>query len=262
MYPRDQGSEYGSDAVVLVKMNCFKLKYGFVAACSVLLVVLSCLNLYAEGERVFLLEDFNDLENWKPLFFPKIKRHTEYTIEKDDDMGYLRAESNSSASGLILKKEFNVFEYPKLKWRWKISNVYLKGNAEALSGDDCPIRIYVIFKYDPDKASFGRRIRYGLLKAIYGEYPPHSSLTYIWESRTHDKRIITSPFAKEAKMIILEAGGDNAGKWLQEEVNIVEDYVEAFGTMPPPIASLAIMNDSDNTGEKSVSYADFIEVSK
>jgi len=63
-------------------------------------------------------------------------------------------------------------------------------------------------------------------------------------------------------MIILEAGGDNAGKWLQEEVNIVEDYVEAFGTMPPPIASLAIMNDSDNTGEKSVSYTDFIEVSK
>ena len=262
MYPRDQGSEYGSDAVVLVKMNCFKLKSGFVAACSVLLVVLSCLNLYAEGERVFLREDFNDLENWKPLFFPKIKRHTEYTIEKDDDMGYLRAESNSSASGLILKKEFNVFEYPKLKWRWKISNVYLKGNVEARSGDDCPIRIYVIFKYDPDKASFGRRIRYGLLKAIYGEYPPHSSLTYIWESRTHDKRIITSPFAKEAKMIILEAGGDNAGKWLQEEVNVVEDYIKAFGTMPPPIASLAIMNDSDNTGEKSVSYADFIEVSK
>jgi hypothetical protein len=32
--------------------------------------------------------------------------------------------------------------------------------------------------------------------------------------------------------------------------------------MPPPIASLAIMNDSDNTGEKSVSYVDFMEVSK
>jgi len=224
--------------------------------------MLGCLNLYADGDRVFLREDFIDLQDWKPLFFPKIKRHTEYAIEKDGDKSWLRAESNASASGLILKKEFNVFEYPKLKWRWKISNVYLKGNAEEKSGDDYPIRIYVIFKYDPDKATFGNRIKYGLAKAIYGEYPPQSGLTYIWESRAHNKRIITSPFAEETKMIILESGEDKVGKWLQEEINILEDYMKAFGNTPPPVAGLAIMNDSDNTGEKSVSYVDFIEISK
>jgi len=245
-----------------VQVSCSLVRYWFVAAYSILLMLLSCLNLYAEGDRVFLHEDFIDLQDWRPLFFPKIKKHTKYTIEKDADNSYLRAESNASASGLILKKEFNVIEYPKLKWRWKISNVYLKGNAEERSGDDYPLRIYVIFKYDPDKASFGQRIRYEFAKAIYGEYPPQSSLTYIWESKAHNKRIITSPFAEEAKMIILEAGGDNAGKWLQEEVNIVKDYRKAFGSMPPPIAGLAIMNDSDNTGEKSVSYVDFIEISK
>jgi hypothetical protein len=238
------------------------LRLWFAVACSMLLVLLSCLNLYADGNKVFLHEDFNDLQNWKPLFFPKIKRHTEYTIEKDGQSSFLKARSNASASGLILKQEFNVFEYPKLKWRWKISNVYLKGNAKEKSGDDYPIRIYVIFKYDPDKVSFAQRIRYGLAKRIYGEYPPQSSLTYIWESKAHVKRIVTNPFAEEAKMIILEAGGGNAGKWLQEEVNILEDYRKAFGDMPPSIASLAIMNDSDNTGEKSVSYVDFIEVSK
>ena len=243
-------------------MSCSLLRSWFVVAGSMLLVLLSCLNLYAEGDKVFMREDFIDLQNWKPLFFPKIKRHSEYSIEKDGDRSCLRAESNASASGLILKKEFNVFEYPKLKWRWKISNVYLKGNAEEKSGDDYPIRLYVIFKYDPDKASFTQKIRYGIAKTIYGAYPPQSSLTYIWESKTHNKCIITNPFAEEAKMIILEAGGDNVGKWLQEEVNIVKDYRKAFGNKPPAIASLAIMNDSDNTGEKSVSYVDFIEVSK
>jgi len=227
-----------------------------------MLILLSCPYLYAQGNKIFLREDFNDLQNWKPLLFPKIKRHTEYTIEKDGDGSYLRAGSNASASGLILKKEFNVFEYPKVKWSWKINNVYKKGNAEEKSGDDYPVRVYVIFKYDPDKASFGQRIRYGFAKAIYGEYPPHSSLTYIWESRSHNKRIITSPFAEEAKMIILEAGEENVGNWMDEEVNITKDYREAFGNDPPPIASLAIMNDSDNTGETSVSYIDFLEVSK
>ena len=245
-----------------MQVICSLVRSCYVAACLVLLILLNCLNLYAEGDRVFLHEDFNDLENWKPLFFPKIKRHTEYTIEKDGERSCLKAQSNASASGLILKKEFNVFEYPKLKWRWKISNVYLQGNAEEKSGDDYPIRIYVIFKYDPDKASLGQRIRYGLARTIYGKYPPQSSLTYIWESKATKKRVITSPFAEEAKMIILEAGADNAGKWLQEEVNIAEDYRKAFGDMPPAIASLAIMNDSDNTGEKSVSYVDFIDISK
>jgi hypothetical protein len=49
---------------------------------------------------------------------------------------------------------------------------------------------------------------------------------------------------------------------VEEEANILEDYTKAFGAAPPAIASIAIMNDSDNTGESSVSYVDYIEVYK
>lgn len=209
---------------------------------------------------MFLREDFNDLQGWEPLAFPNIRQHTEYTVEKEGVSSYLKAESNASASGIIHRSEFNVFEYPKAKWRWKISNVYKKGNAEEKSGDDYPIRVYVIFKYDPERASFGQKIRYGLARAVYGQYPPHSSLSYIWANRSHHRQIITNPFAEESRMVILQAGGENAGKWLEEEVNITEDYRRAFGEEPPPIAAIAIMNDSDNTGEKATSYIDFIEI--
>jgi len=58
----------------------------------------------------------------------------------------------------------------------------------------------------------------------------------------------------------LEKGEDNVGKWVLEEVNVTEDYQKAFGEKPPVAASLAIMNDSDNTGESAVSYVEFIEV--
>ncbi len=214
----------------------------------------------AENKNVLIREDFNGLENWKPLYFSKIKEHTKYSVDKEDGRSYLKAESNASASGIIFKKEFNIFEYPKVRWRWKISNVYRKGNVEEKSGDDCPIRIYIIFKYDPDNASFGQRIKHGFVKAIYGEYPPHSSLSYIWESRKHDKNILTNPYAAESKMIILQTGVENAGKWMEQEVNVIDDYRKAFGEDPPAIASLAIMNDSDNTGESAVSYIDYIEV--
>ncbi len=47
---------------------------------------------------------------------------------------------------------------------------------------------------------------------------------------------------------------------LVEQRNILDDYRAAFDRDPPAIASLAVMNDSDNSKEKSVSYLDFIRV--
>jgi len=216
----------------------------------------------AETRSIFLRDDFNDLENWRPLVFPRIKQHSTYSIYKNGNDNVLKTSSNGSASGIIYKKEFNVYEYPKMRWRWKISNVYAKGNERTKSGDDYPVRIYVIFKYDPDAASFGQRLKYGIAKKIYGEYPPHSSLNYIWANRKHAERIITNAYADAAKMVLLEAGGEKINRWVEEEIDILDDYQKAFGTKPPAIAGIAIMNDPDNTGERSESFVDYIEVFK
>jgi len=61
-------------------------------------------------------------------------------------------------------------------------------------------------------------------------------------------------------MIILEQGASKAGTWQKEEVNIIQDYQKSFGEKPPAVASIAIMNDSDNTKEKSVSFIDYLEI--
>jgi hypothetical protein len=63
-------------------------------------------------------------------------------------------------------------------------------------------------------------------------------------------------------MIILQKGKQKIGAWVEETVNIVEDYRKAFGKDPPTEAGIAVMNDSDNTGERAVSYVDFVEVFK
>ena len=76
------------------------------------------------------------------------------------------------------------------------------------------------------------------------------------------RAIITSPYTDKARLIALEKGNGKTGMWQDEEVNILQDYRRAFGTDPPSVASIAIMNDSDNTGQQSVSYIDFIEVFK
>jgi hypothetical protein len=251
---------YGSPGTAAGKMFGKYLVLSLVPVCLLLICIMSPAPLHAGNDVVFFRDDFNSLENWKPLFFPKITEHTEYSTEMDGGESYLKTESNASASGIIFKKEFNVLEYPKVRWRWKVSNVYKKGDEEKKSGDDYPLRVYIAFKYDPDTASIGKRLKYGLIKSIYGEYPPHSSLNYIWANRWHKDRIITNTYASEVKMVVLQTGNENAGKWIEQEINILEDYQSAFGVVPPVTASIAIMNDSDNTKESSVSYIDYIEV--
>jgi hypothetical protein len=218
--------------------------------------------IYAENSNILFQEDFRDIENWRPFSFSKTKKHTQYSIVQEEGKTYLKAESNVSASALISKKQFNVYDYPRMRWKWKIENVYKKGNVKEKSGDDYPIRVYVLFQYDPEKAPFWQRIKYGLAKTVYGEYPPGSTLNYIWANRKDEKGIVTNAYANEVKMIILEAGPEKAGRWVEEDVDIVKDYRRAFGTDPSAIAGIAVMNDSDNTGESSVSYLGDIEVYK
>ena len=112
----------------------------------------------------------------------------------------------------------------------------------------------------PDKAGFRQKLKYKAAKVLYGEYPPDSALSYIWANKEYRERILASKYTDRAKMILLQRGRSNVGKWQEHEVNILEDYKKAFGKSPPAVASIAIMNDSDNTGESSVSYVDYIEI--
>jgi hypothetical protein len=218
--------------------------------------------LGADSREVLFHEDFNSLDNWKPFFFPKKKKPSTYSIERNGPEHVLRAESNASASAIVYKNSFDVYDYPRMKWRWKVKNVYTKGNSRTREGDDYPIRIYIMFEYDPARAGAFEKMKYGMARSIYGEYPPHSSLSYVWANKDEPGRFLTSPYTNKAVMVPLEKGGLKAGAWQDEEINILEDYQQAFGTRPPARARIAVMNDSDNTGESSVSYMEYIEIGK
>jgi len=210
---------------------------------------------FLKGE-VLLKEDFNNLENWEPLTFEKIEEHSTYEI-KDS---LLVAKSSNSASGIKLKKTYDIYKYPVLTFKWKTNNVYKKGDARTKAGDDYPIRIYVMFKYDPDNASFFEAVKYDFAKTIYGEYPPHSTINYIWSNKEQKEKYITSAYTDRAKMAVLNSGTEKLNHWQEHTVNVLENYELAFGEKPPTNVTLAIMSDSDNTGESSLSYVDYIEV--
>ena len=76
-----------------------------------------------------------------------------------------------------------MYEYPLLRWRWRADSVYRKGDARKKAGDDYPLRLYVLFPYDPGEASFGEKLVFEAARLLHGQYPPHSALNYIWANR-------------------------------------------------------------------------------
>jgi hypothetical protein len=59
-------------------------------------------------------------------------------------------------------------------------------------------------------------------------------------------------------MIAVESGAEHVGRWMIEERNLYADYKRLFAAEPPRIAGIALMTDTDNTGESAVAYYDDI----
>jgi hypothetical protein len=210
--------------------------------------------------QVLLREDFKNLDDWKSVFFKSIQRHSTYTCRQEQGITFLEGYAKAAASGLEHEVIFNPYKYPVVEWRWKIRNVYKSGDAKRKAGDDYPIRLYVNFPYNKEKAGFRKRLTYEFAKTQLGHYPPHSALAYIWANKKHKERIISNPYTDQEQMIVLRAEESDAGRWLVETIDIIRDYRKAFGENPPRKAKVAFMVGSSNTGEEGLSFIDYIEI--
>ena len=165
---------------------------------------------------------------WKAKSF---KGLTEYTWTRDGNRWYVRAKSRGTASGLYYGITFEARQYPYLTWQWKVDNIIAAGDATRKSGDDYGARIYVVFP------SFF----FWNTKAI----------NYIWANRLPKEEAVPNPYTANNMMISVESGPVETGKWITETRNIYEDYRRLFGKEPPTVGAIAIMTDTDNTGESA-----------
>jgi len=93
-----------------------------------------------------------------------------------------------------------------------------------------------------------------------------AAITYIWAGSAPKGTSVSNPYTDRVKMIVMESGASLNNTMprspsqpfspapITEERNIYQDYPDVFGEAPPMISGVAIMTDSDNTGESAVSY--------
>lgn len=214
-----------------------------------------------ENGKCLFFDDFENLENWIYIKQPLVKNETKYSIVRQGEKTALKCESNNSASSLKSKYNFNVYEYPIVRWRWKTDQLLLTGDIRKKKKEDATLRIYVNFSYNKETADAGYKFRYNFVKNTYGLEIPQFSLVYVIESREQEEEIYDSPFDPgNSKIIIKRSGKKDERKWFEEEINILDDYRRAFGKEPQKDAYIGIMCDTDNTKESTTSFLDYIGV--
>jgi hypothetical protein len=191
--------------------------------------------MYHDQQEQIVVGNFSsaDIESklpseWEPLTFPKIKRHTRYRLVRMDNTVVMKAESSHAASGLVRKIQINPKTHAMLTWKWKVINIFQKGDASRKEGDDFPARIYVTFEYDPEKISLWEKVKYNAARLLYGETPPLCSVTYIWENHGEKGSVIPNAYSDRSVMIVIESGKPRLNQWIEETRNIYEDYKAVF----------------------------------
>ena len=112
-----------------------------------------------------------------------------------------------------------------------MDNIIASGDALRKSGDDYGARIYIVF---PSFFFWNTR-----------------AINYIWSNKLTKDQAVPNSFTSNNIMISVESGSANTGKWITETRNVYEDYIRFFGKKPPKIGAIAIMTDTDNTGEST-----------
>jgi hypothetical protein len=231
---------------------------------------LLCLSAAASALEVVEAGRFSQLApgnvpppQWSPLTFRNIEALTRYSLVKDGGTTVLKAESNKSASGLIRRfddRSVDLKETPILKWRWKVANLIRGADIASKEGDDYPARVYVTFRYDPERVSTALRMQYGMARALHGEYPPHAGINYVWDGKAAAGTMRPNAYTARAMMFVVESGAKRVGEWVEVERNVYEDYKRAFKEEPPPVSGIAVMTDTDQTGESATAWYGDIEL--
>lgn len=190
----------------------------------------------------------------RPYAFAGQERRTVYTLVEDEGTTVLRARAEASTAGIIREVRVDPAARPLLSWRWKATRLPEKGDLRTKQGDDYAARLYVLFDLPLAELPFGERLGVALARILYGEDVPAAALCYVWATRAPVGTIAPNAYTGRVRMVVVESGAANLGRWLAHERDVAADYRKAFGAAPPLVKGVVVSTDTDNTGETAETY--------
>lgn len=158
-----------------------------------------------------------------------------------DDGGVKVYCMKSDKASFSIQRDINVDvkEYPYVTWRWKVNELPENGDFRNSKKDDQAAQFFVAFDGD-------------------------DSICYIWDSTapvgsTADQSI---PWVVGIKVVVVDSGKNNVGKWISVTRNVHDDYVKLYGEEPPVAEGLRFQINSQYTADTAESCLECVEFTK
>ena len=196
---------------------------------------------------------------WRLWTLSRFKKSTEYKLVDIEGRTAVKAVADASASGLIHNLDLDPQQYPLLSWQWRVDKLIKTADNTTKHLEDSPVRVVVSFAGDVESLSLDDRMFFDNVRLMTRQQLPYATLMYIWENRAPRNAILPNLHTSRIKMIVAESGHEKTGVWQNITRNVYEDYKRAYGELPGRITAIAVMSDTDNTGENAQAwYGDIV----
>ncbi len=189
--------------------------------------------------------------DWEPWILHPSKRRTSYRWSRDGEGVIVTATAEAAASGLSRPLDVDPASHPMLEWRWQVDALIPGADNTDPHGEDAPVRVVLDFEGNRAALPVRDRLFFEQMRLLTGRELPYATLMYIWENSQPSETVLRNPHTSRVRKLVVSSGTGELGRWVRFRRNIVEDYRRAFGAEPGRLVGIAILTDTDNTGEKT-----------
>ena len=200
----------------------------------ILVTALFQTTLYAEDIKVF---EFTDKE-LSELTVRKVRgadNKTEYSVGSNENGNYLKAIADNGASGLGKEIKIDLNKTPFINITWKIEKDIPGIDETAKKGHDFAARVFVIKKTGATALS-------------------NRAINYVFSSNQDVGSNSPSPYTKKSIDNVLATTKTNLNEWVTVKANVKEDFKKFHNLDVNELDGIAIMSDTDNSKQKSITY--------
>jgi hypothetical protein len=181
----------------------------------------------------------------------------EVALAADDGVTVLRIHAVAASGAAAFPMSADPAATPILAWRWKVDRALEGATWGTRGGDDFAARVYVSFDVPVRSLPFLAQARIRVARFLYGDDVPTAAICYVWANRVAVGTSAWSPYTDRVRVIVVESGERNAGRWQAHSRDVDHDFRAAFADWKGPtprVTGVAAASDTDQTGESVTAW--------
>ena len=194
---------------------------------------------------------------WRVVGIPVAgKPLTQFSVEEAAGKRAVRVDAERSYGNLVHAVSPGT-GLKHLSWQWRIEKLNEAADLRERQGDDTTLKVCVSFDMPQENVPLMERPVLAIARSRSSEPIPNATVCYVWDNKLAVGTTLDNAFTRRMRYMVLQSGAAGAQDWKSEQRDVAADFLRLFGSESstvPPIVSVAIGADADNTKGHSVGH--------